>query len=255
VLVTLKKELFRDCSFVEYLAIESVTELRIEVRSGEGTAPSGGGWSGPHAGVTLTKSTWPKRIGVLITYRKLIFKTLVGKKLDGKEGCYSRKLLMAGICMKTKGRRKQLETTTSSVEKTRRKSHHKGGVERRHGIELKPRGQSSAIAPPSAPTHTDMDVREPFSRLKKGIKHRLTGKKPKSDTPEANAGEERADTSGLLPRPESHVVTGSGHPDVEGVVESGPHRDGNDAGEEKVEPVDPSPSTPPLAHDRKSNGM
>jgi hypothetical protein len=55
--------------------------------------------------------------------------------------------------------------------------------------------------------------------------------------------------------PESHVVTGSGHPDVEGVVESGPHREGSDSGEETVEQIDPSLSTPPLAHDGKPDGM
>jgi hypothetical protein len=100
-----------------------------------------------------------------------------------------------------------------------------------------------------------MDVREPFSRLKKKIKHRLTRKKPKSDRTEADTGGERSDASGSLSRPESHVVTGSGHPDAEGVVGSGPRREGNDAGEETVEQVNPSPSTPPLAHDGKSDGM
>jgi hypothetical protein len=130
-----------------------------------------------------------------------------------------------------------------------------GGVERWHWIESEPRGQPSAIVPPSAPIHTDMDVREQFSRLKKKIKHRLTGKNPKSDRTEADAGGERADASGSLPRLESHIVTGGGHPDVEGAVGSGPHREGNDAGEEKVEPVDPSPSTPSLAHDGKPDGM
>jgi hypothetical protein len=100
-----------------------------------------------------------------------------------------------------------------------------------------------------------MDVREPFSRLKKKIKHRLTGSKHKSDRTEADARGGKADATGSLPRPESHVVTGSGHTDAEGVVGSGPHREGNDAGEEKVERVDPSPSTPSLAHDGKPDGM
>ena len=100
-----------------------------------------------------------------------------------------------------------------------------------------------------------MDVREPFSRLKKKIKHRLTGKKPKSDRTEAGAGEERADASGSLPHPESRVVTGGGHPDAEGVVGSGPRREGDGAGEGKVEQVNPSPPTPSLAHDGKSDSM
>ena len=100
-----------------------------------------------------------------------------------------------------------------------------------------------------------MNVREPFSKLKKKIKHRLTRKKTKSDGTEGDAGEERADASGSLPRTESHVVTGGSHPDVEGVVGSGPRREGNDAGEEKVEQVDPSPSTSSLAHGGKPGGM
>ena len=137
----------------------------------------------------------------------------------------------------------------------RRKTHRMGGVERRHWIESEPQGQPSAIVPPSTPICADMDVRGPFSRLKKKIKHRLTGKKPKSDRTEADAGGERADASGSLLRPESHVVTGGGHPDVEGVVGSGPRREGNDATEEKVEQVNPSPSTPSLAHDGKPDGM
>jgi hypothetical protein len=118
-----------------------------------------------------------------------------------------------------------------------------------------------------------MGVREPFSRLKKKIKHRLTGSKHKLsklkkkikhrltgskhelERTDTDVGGGRADATGSLPRPESHVVTGSGHPDVEGVVESGPHREGSDGGEETVEQIDPSPSTPPLAHDGKPDGM
>ena len=100
-----------------------------------------------------------------------------------------------------------------------------------------------------------MDIRKPFSRLKKKIKHRLTGSKHKSDRTEADVDGERSDATGSLSRPESHVVMGSGHSDAEGVVGSGPHREGNDPGEEKVEQVDPSPSTPSLAHDGKPDGM
>jgi hypothetical protein len=172
-----------------------------------------------HAGVTeiiLTKNTWPKSVDWVITYRRLQYKTAHGRYL---------------------------------------KTHHMGDVERWHRTKSKPRGQPPAIAPPSAPIYTDMDVREPFSKLKKKIKHRLTRKKPKSDKTETDAGGERADASGSLPRLESHIVTGGGHPDVEGAVGSGPHREGNDGGEEKVEPVDPSPSTPSLAHDGKPDGM
>jgi hypothetical protein len=100
-----------------------------------------------------------------------------------------------------------------------------------------------------------MDVREPFSRFKKKIKHRLTGKRPKSDRTEVDAGGGRAGASGSLPRPEPLVITGGGHPDLEGVEGGGPRREGNDADKEEVEQVNPSPSTPSLAHDGKSDGM
>ena len=53
------------------------------------------------------------------------------------------------------------------------------------------------------------DIRESFSKLKKGVKHRLTGRKYKADKTQAGGLEERADPSGSLPRPEPHVVTGS----------------------------------------------
>jgi hypothetical protein len=58
-----------------------------------------------------------------------------------------------------------------------------------------------------------MDIREPFSKLKKKIKHRLTGSKHKPDKIGADASGERAD--GPLPRTEPHVVAGGGR-DQEG---------------------------------------
>jgi hypothetical protein len=81
--------------------------------------------------------------------------------------------------------------------------------------ESKPRGKRSAIAPPSASTHIDMDIRKPFSKLKKKIKHRLTSNKHKSSGTETDAGGERVDATGSLPRLEPHVVVGGGH-DQEG---------------------------------------
>ena len=52
------------------------------------------------------------------------------------------------------------------------------------------------------------DLRGSFSRLKKGIKHRLAGSKRKADEPGAGGRGEIVDTSGSLPRPEVGVVTG-----------------------------------------------
>jgi hypothetical protein len=100
-----------------------------------------------------------------------------------------------------------------------------------------------------------MDIREPFSRLKKKIKHRIAGSKHKSDRTEVDAGGERADATGSLPRPEPHVVMSSGHPDVGNAVGSGLRREGNDADEEKVKQVNPSPFSPSLARGGKPDGM
>jgi hypothetical protein len=134
----------------------------------------------------------------------------------------------------------------------RRKTHHVGGIEA--GTGSKPRGQPSAIASPSTPTYTNMDVREPFSRLKKKIKHRQTGSKHKLDGMGADAGGERADATGSLPHTEPHVVTGSGDPNVEVVVGSGFHREENSAGEGEVEQVNPTPSAPSLERSERPGG-
>ena len=50
------------------------------------------------------------------------------------------------------------------------------------------------------------DARDSFSRLKKGIKHRLTGKKRKGDQPGSGGRVERSETSGSLPQPEPGVA-------------------------------------------------
>jgi len=70
------------------------------------------------------------------------------------------------------------------------------------------------------------DLRESFSKLKKDIKHRLTGGKRKAD--KAGHGE-RADPSGSLPQPEPDVVTNGGRERVEG--------SGSNAEDGIVEPV------------------
>jgi len=59
------------------------------------------------------------------------------------------------------------------------------------------------------------DLRGSFSRLKKGVKHRLAGSKRKADEPGAGGRGEIVDVSGSLPRPEAGVVTGGG-PEQEG---------------------------------------
>lgn len=55
------------------------------------------------------------------------------------------------------------------------------------------------------------DLRVSLSKLKKGVKHRLTGRKRKADKTETDGRDETADPSGSLPRPEPHVVTGGGY--------------------------------------------
>ena len=54
------------------------------------------------------------------------------------------------------------------------------------------------------------DIRGSLSKLKKDIKHRLTGSKRKADKTQAVGRGERDDSSGSLPQPEPHVVAGSG---------------------------------------------
>ena len=53
------------------------------------------------------------------------------------------------------------------------------------------------------------DIRGSFSKLKKGFKHRLTGKNRKADKTQTGGLEGRVDSSVSLPRSEAHIVTGS----------------------------------------------
>ena len=52
------------------------------------------------------------------------------------------------------------------------------------------------------------NVRGSLFRLKKGIKHRLTGSKRKMDETRAGGHGGRVEPSGSLPRPEPHIVAG-----------------------------------------------
>ena len=60
-----------------------------------------------------------------------------------------------------------------------------------------------------------MEFRDSFSKLKKKVKHRLTGRKHKSDNTGADVGGSRLDPTGSRLSPESHVVASGGH-DQEG---------------------------------------
>ena len=55
------------------------------------------------------------------------------------------------------------------------------------------------------------DIRESFSEFKKGIKHRLTGRKRKGDQTGTGGRAEGSETSGSVPQPEAGVITGGGH--------------------------------------------
>jgi len=59
--------------------------------------------------------------------------------------------------------------------------------------------------------NTDMEFRDTFSRLKKKVKYRLTRSKPKPNETGTNAGGERVDPMGSLPRAEPHVAAGGSH--------------------------------------------
>jgi len=54
------------------------------------------------------------------------------------------------------------------------------------------------------------DIRASLSKMKKGFKHRLTGRKRKPDGTGANASGEGTDSASSLPQPESHVVADEG---------------------------------------------
>ena len=71
------------------------------------------------------------------------------------------------------------------------------------------------------------DLRDSFSRLKKGIKHRLPGSKRKADKPGASGGGERVGASSSLSRPVTPLATG-GDPERKG--------DEPNADDENVEP-------------------
>ena len=58
---------------------------------------------------------------------------------------------------------------------------------------------------------TDMGIRDSFSRLKKKLKHPLTGIKRKSDKTGADSGGERVDSASSLSQLEPSVVTGGSH--------------------------------------------
>ena len=55
------------------------------------------------------------------------------------------------------------------------------------------------------------DIRDSFSRFKKGVKHRLTERRRKRDQPGTGGRVQGTETSGSVPRPEAAVVTGGGH--------------------------------------------
>jgi hypothetical protein len=74
------------------------------------------------------------------------------------------------------------------------------------------------------------NLRDSFSRLKKGMKHRFTGKKRKVGESGVSGRAERVGPSGSLPLPESRVVTG-GSREREG---DGPNADDEDVGPSAV---------------------
>jgi len=59
------------------------------------------------------------------------------------------------------------------------------------------------------------DIRGSLSKMKKKLKHRLTGRKPKLDGTAADPDWETTDSTNSLPQPEPHIVAGGSH-DQEG---------------------------------------
>ena len=56
-----------------------------------------------------------------------------------------------------------------------------------------------------------MDFRDSFSRLKKKVKHKLTGKKPKPKKAEIDAGGESAGSTSSRPASEARIIVGGSH--------------------------------------------
>ena len=96
-----------------------------------------------------------------------------------------------------------------------------------------------------------MDFRDSLSRLKKKLKHPLTGSKRKPDRTGAGASEERVDRAGPLLQPEPHITVGGGHDEGSG----------SNADVRQVHPTDRSPQPgQPLSvpvhrseHDQETN--
>jgi len=55
------------------------------------------------------------------------------------------------------------------------------------------------------------DIRGSLSRMKKKIKHRLTGGRRKRDGTTANSGGETTDSMSSLPQPEPHIIVGESY--------------------------------------------
>ena len=83
------------------------------------------------------------------------------------------------------------------------------------------------------------DMRSSFSRMKKGLKHRLGGKKLASDRPEDKATGERVDSSASLLRPDPRAAE-SGHDEK---------RSGISTGVLQAHPREPSPQPEPMPAD------
>jgi len=66
-----------------------------------------------------------------------------------------------------------------------------------------------------------MEFRDSFSRLKKKVKHRLAGSKPKLNETGADVGGERVESTGSRPGSEPHVVAGGSHDQEEGEANVG----------------------------------
>jgi len=108
------------------------------------------------------------------------------------------------------------------------------------------------------------EIRGSLSRVKKGIRNRIKGRKP--DRIRADASGEGASSTSSFPQSESRIVVGGGHgresggagdeegeasqrslhPDV--AVQSGPGGEGSDVSGKKTDQVDPPQSTPAISH-------
>jgi hypothetical protein len=103
-------------------------------------------------------------------------------------------------------------------------------------------------------SNTSMDLRKKFLKPFKKAKQKLTESHRKRDGRSESEGDREGKATDV-----GGSETGENSPqpclEVEGVVESGPSREGNDVSGDELGQVDPLTSIPPISHGREPDSM